>query len=77
MEKDTYYVRRKSELELEMEQAKHKLRDLADNKYLMHEIYDDIEECIGEMEITIKDLPWYEAHALNERRKRNGKNQDT
>ncbi len=64
----------KTDLELEMEQAIDKLRYLADNKYLMHEINDDIEECIEEMEIMKSDLPWYEAHAVNERRKEHGKN---
>ena len=62
------YVRRKSELELELEQATHKLRSLADEKYLMHEIYDTIDECIYEMNITQKDIKWYESHAENERR---------
>ena len=77
MDKDGYYVRRRSELELEMEQAIAKLRDLADNKYLMHEIHDDIDDCIAEMEVTKKNLPWYVAHAINERRETNGKNQNS
>ena len=61
-------------MELDMEQASARLRTLAEDKYLMHDISECIEECIQEMEDTRKDIFWYEAHAIDERRQKNGEN---